>query len=154
MPLYSRIGAESLRGAIDQKVLLEAATTSGRLKLFTTKLVTANGGEVAVDIAATHLDDHFDPYFGLVIRDGSRAASPDEFAGNDEAMQNAMELVGTAPLKELVAATADVVEKMCIETAVKLTDNNRVAAAELLGLSRQSFYVRLRKYGLLKRDED
>lgn len=69
-------------------------------------------------------------------------------------MQTAKNLVGTAPLKELVAATADVVEKMCIETAVELTDNNRVAAAELLGLSRQSFYVRLRKYGLLKKDEE
>ena len=148
------LGDYLLRGAIDQKVLLEAATASGRLKLFSTKLMTASGGENAVEIAATHLGDHSDAYFGIVIRDGSHAASSDDPTSNDDAMQNAMELVGTAPLKELVAATADVVEKMCIETAVKLTDNNRVEAAELLGLSRQSFYVRLRKYGLLKRDED
>ena len=45
-------------------------------------------------------------------------------------------------------------EKMCIETAVELTRNNRVAAAEMLGLSRQSLYVKLRKYGLLSRDGD
>ena len=32
---------------------------------------------------------------------------------------------------------------MCIETAVELTRNNRVAAAEMLGLSRQSLYVKL-----------
>ena len=40
---------------------------------------------------------------------------------------------------------------MCIETAVEFTDNNRVAAAEMLGLSRQSLYVKLRKYGLLSK---
>jgi DNA-binding protein Fis len=43
---------------------------------------------------------------------------------------------------------------MCIETAVELTMNNRVAAAEMLGLSRQSLYVKLRKFDLLSRDSD
>jgi DNA-binding NtrC family response regulator len=70
---------------------------------------------------------------------------------SDDAMRNVMDLVGSSPLKDIVAATTDVVEKMCIETAVQLTDNNRVAAAEMLGLSRQSLYVKLRKYGLLAR---
>ena len=37
---------------------------------------------------------------------------------------------------------------------MRLTDNNRVAAAEMLGLSRQSLYVKLRKYGLIKPSED
>ena len=31
----------------------------------------------------------------------------------------------------------------------QLTGNHRVAAADMLGLSRQSLYVKLRKYGLL-----
>ena len=61
-----------------------------------------------------------------------------------------MDLVGASPLKDIVAATTDVIEKMCIETAVELTRNNRVAAAEMLGLSRQSLYVKLRKYNLLE----
>jgi len=148
------LGDFLLRGSIDQKVLLETAAQTGRIKTFSTKLKSAHGGEIDVEIAATHLNDRADPYFGFVLRDRSRAEVAGDTGNHDEAMQNAMELVGTAPLKELVAATADVVEKMCIETAVKLTDNNRVAAAELLGLSRQSFYVRLRKYGLLKKDED
>ena len=65
-----------------------------------------------------------------------------------------MELVGSATLKDIVSETTEVVEKMCIETAVDLTRNNRVAAAEMLGLSRQSLYVKLRKYGLIKRSND
>jgi DNA-binding NtrC family response regulator len=52
-----------------------------------------------------------------------------------------------------VAQTTDVIEKMCIETALELTRNNRVAAADMLGLSRQSLYVKLRKYGLLNKDD-
>jgi DNA-binding NtrC family response regulator len=69
-------------------------------------------------------------------------------------MKNVMDLVGTASLKELVSATSDVVEKMCIETAIRLTNNNRVAAAEMLGLSRQSLYVKLRKHGLIDSSPD
>ena len=56
------------------------------------------------------------------------------------------------PLKDIVAETTDVIEKMCIETALELTRNNRVAAADLLGLSRQSLYVKLRKFGLINKD--
>jgi DNA-binding protein Fis len=41
---------------------------------------------------------------------------------------------------------------MCIEAALDLTSNNRAAASEMLGLSRQSLYVKLRKYGLLSKD--
>ena len=37
---------------------------------------------------------------------------------------------------------------MCIEAALELTGDNRASAAEILGLSRQSLYVKLRRYGL------
>ena len=80
--------------------------------------------------------------------------SPDYQFRRDEGMREIVELVGSAPLKEIVAQTADVVEKMCIETAVELTRNNRVAAAEMLGLSRQSLYVKLRKYGIMGREQE
>jgi DNA-binding NtrC family response regulator len=53
--------------------------------------------------------------------------------------------VGTASLKEIVSETTDVIEKICIEAALEMTNNNRAAAAEMLGLSRQSLYVKLSK---------
>jgi len=134
--------------------LIESTLQTGRLKTFSTRLKSAHGSEVSVEIAATHLNDRPNPYFGFVIRNPARTEGQPTPVSREESLETAKSLVGTAPLKELVAATADVVEKMCIETAVELTNNNRVAAAELLGLSRQSFYVRLRKYGLLKKGED
>ena len=52
------------------------------------------------------------------------------------------------PLKALVRQSTDVVEKLCIEAALKLTGDNRASAAELLGLSRQSLYSKLRRHNL------
>jgi DNA-binding NtrC family response regulator len=72
---------------------------------------------------------------------------------SEDGGRSILELVGSSTLKDIVAETTDVVEKMCIETAVELTRNNRVAAAEMLGLSRQSLYVKLRKYGLVNQDD-
>ncbi|MEM9121868.1 MAG: transcriptional regulator PpsR [Pseudomonadota bacterium] len=58
------------------------------------------------------------------------------------------ELVGRVPLKELIREAVDVIEKMCIEAALRQTDNNRALAADMLGLSRQSLYIKLKRYGL------
>ena len=52
------------------------------------------------------------------------------------------------PLKDLVREATDVIERMCIEAALNLTNDNRASAAEMLGLSRQSLYVKLRRYNL------
>jgi ATP-dependent DNA helicase Rep len=56
-------------------------------------------------------------------------------------------------LKAIVGETSDLIERMCIEAALELTRDNRASAAEMLGLSRQSLYVKLRKFGLLAKDD-
>ena len=58
------------------------------------------------------------------------------------------ELIGRVPLKDLVRETTDVIERLCIEAALNLTGDNRASAAEMLGVSRQSLYVKLRRFGL------
>ena len=58
------------------------------------------------------------------------------------------ELIGRVPLKDIVRETSDVIERLCIEAALELTGDNRASAAEMLGLSRQSLYVKLRRFGL------
>ena len=58
------------------------------------------------------------------------------------------ELIGRVPLKDIVRETTDVIERLCIEAALNLTGDNRASAAEMLGLSRQSLYVKLRRFGL------
>lgn len=144
------------RGAVDLKVLTENASRTGRMRAYSTKLVGEFTAPRAAEVAVTALKAGDETAFAFVFRDLSRveAQRPSIAPVSDDSVRSLMELVGSATLKEIVAETTNVVERMCIETAVELTMNNRVAAAEMLGLSRQSLYVKLRKYGLLKRDED
>ena len=161
------LGEFLARGSVDLKVLTDTAARTGTMRVYATRLEGAYGSQLSVELSATHLNAGGISGFVFVIRDTSRMevvrepaaagspAMPGSSPVSDDAMRNVMDLVGSAPLKDIVAATTDVVEKMCIETAVELTDNNRVAAAEMLGLSRQSLYVKLRKYGVLsKTDRD
>ncbi|MBN2906175.1 MAG: transcriptional regulator PpsR [Rhodobacteraceae bacterium] len=148
------LGDYLVRGSVDLRVLVENATRTGQMRMFATKLSGEYGAQISAEISATYLADQATPCIVFVIRDASRmeVVRKPGVAVSDDAMRSVMELVGSATLKDIVAETTDVVEKMCIETAVELTRNNRVAASEMLGLSRQSLYVKLRKYGLLSRD--
>lgn len=142
------------RGSVDLKVMVENANRAGRMRMYLTKIAGEYGSPRPVEISVTKLHAAGHAVFAFVIRDASQVEATRATASPapDENMGSVIELVGSAPLKDIVAETTNVVEKMCIETAVKLTMNNRVAAAEMLGLSRQSLYVKLRKFGLLSRD--
>jgi len=144
------------RGQIDMSVLIENARRTGQMRMYSTKLLNDFGAKTPVEMSVTFLEERSEPNLGFIIRDISRvdAMRKAPVQTSEESSRNVMELVGSATLKEIVSETTDVVEKMCIETAVSLTRNNRVAAAEMLGLSRQSLYVKLRKYGLLNKDSD
>jgi len=148
-----------VRGAVDLKLILEASMKRGRMRCYAARVRSVVGTRAPVEISAARLRQRDgDLGFGFVIRDVSQSERVDVVPGvpavGEDAMKNVMDLVGTASLKELVSATSDVVEKMCIETALQLSGNNRVAAAEMLGLSRQSLYVKLRKYGILGADPE
>jgi transcriptional regulator PpsR len=144
------------RGGVDLRVLLDNTRRAQTLRMYATRILNEFKGEVAVEISATFFADRPKPGFGLIIRDASRSdlLRKPGFSATEDGSRSVMELVGSSSLKEIVAETTDVVEKMCIQTAVTLSRNNRVAAAEMLGLSRQSLYVKLRKFGLLSRDDE
>ncbi|MBI1417150.1 MAG: transcriptional regulator PpsR [Limimaricola sp.] len=142
------------RGSVDLRVMTDNAARSGRMRMYPTKLAGEYGNARQVEIAVTCIEAGDANIFAMVMRDVSRldpSRPVSTAANNDDNARSVMELVGTATLKEIVAESTSVVERMCIETAVELTMNNRVAAAEMLGLSRQSLYVKLRKYDLLSK---
>ena len=56
--------------------------------------------------------------------------------------------IGKTTLRKLVDDTVELVERHYIHAALELTGGNRTAAAELLGLSRQSLYVKLGRYDI------
>jgi transcriptional regulator PpsR len=139
------------RPGVDLNVMLTNAQEHGKLTCYSTNLRSTFGSTTPVEISTTHLPGRDKRGFGFILRDVSRLEAGRGSAQpvSPESVEHIMELVGTAPLKELVRSTTDVVERMCIETALQLTGNNRASAAEMLGLSRQSLYVKLRKFGLI-----
>ncbi|MEM9844640.1 MAG: helix-turn-helix domain-containing protein, partial [Pseudomonadota bacterium] len=148
-----------VRGVVDVKLMTESAQKETRLRNYATQMTSLVGTRSSVDVSVARLRDGGGDYgYGFVIRSlptsEAGEADPASAVVSEDAMKNVMDLVGTASLKELVSATSDVIEKLCIETAVQLTGNNRVAAAEMLGLSRQSLYVKLRKHGLISSTPD
>lgn len=142
------------RGVLDTRVLMDSAVRSGALRAFSAKLRSEYGAAIPVELSATCLKDGPNLQFVLVLRDANRldALRKSGVAVTESSVRSVMDLVGSAALKDIVAETTDVVEKLCIETAIEMTQNNRVAAADMLGLSRQSLYVKLRKYGIHGRE--
>ena len=143
------------RGIIDMKVLIEATLENGSTMPFKTQLISNYDIKTEIEITSTKTSINFVDYICFLISHRPNESEPEtenninENVVSEKATKKIMKLVGSAPLKDLVADTSDIVEKICIETALKMTKNNRVATAEMLNLSRQSLYVKLRKYNLL-----
>lgn len=145
------------RGAVDLKVLLDNVKRVGHLRHYRTRLNTDYMGEVSVELSATLFQDKGKQVVGIVARDSVVSDSivwPTAAGADNEGLRNVMRLVGYSTLKEIVDETTEIIEKMCIEAALEMSGNNRAAAAELLSLSRQSLYVKLRKFGILNKEVD
>ncbi len=137
---------------VDFSVLIGSIRQHGSVRLFSTVLRGEHGATSDVEVSAVSVPHGEPPCLGFTIRDvGRRAASSVSARVAQELPRSAnqlTELVGRVSLKELVRESTDLIEKLCIEAALELTRDNRASAAEMLGLSRQSLYVKLRRYGL------
>lgn len=138
------------RSGVDLNVLIANLRQIGSVRLFATTLRGELGAQADVEISAAAVANGAEPFFGFTVRNVGRRLPADARAGREmpRSVDQLTELVGRVSLKELVREATDVVERLCIEAALELTGNNRASAAEMLGLSRQSLYVKLRRYGL------
>lgn len=148
-PLERWIG----RTGVDLNVLIANLREHGSVRNFATALRDDYGSSEDVLLSAASVPDGDPPCLGFTIR-RSAAVSSVRVAGSPmmRSANQLTELVGRVPLKELVRDTTDMIEKMCIEAALDLTRNNRASAAEMLGLSRQSFYMKLHRHGLVDKE--
>ncbi|MEQ1800670.1 MAG: transcriptional regulator PpsR [Gammaproteobacteria bacterium] len=145
-PLQQWLG----RGAVDLNVLLVNLRDHGSIRLYATTLKDAHGGSVDVEISAVSVPKAGQPCIGFAIRHIGRRMT--KAIGEEkllpQSVQQLAELVGRVPMKDIVRETTDLIETMCIEAALHLTGDNRASAAEILGLSRQSLYVKLHRHGI------
>ena len=144
-----RIGQWLGRPGADLAVLLTNLGKYGVIRLFPTTIRGDLGANTDVEISAIGNRDTHPQFIGLILRDVSRRLPLAEAAerGRPE-LEPLTRTVGKTPLLQLVRDTVDIVEKRYLEEALQLTDGNRTAAAELLGLSRQSLYAKLNRYGM------
>ena len=135
---------------VELEVLTASLRQRGPVRLFVTTMRGEYGATTEVEISAVSVMNGVGPCYGFAIRDvGPRVTAPARASTRTpRSVEQLTELIGQVPLKDLVREATDVIERLCIEAALELTGDNRASAAEMLGLSRQSLYVKLRRYGL------
>lgn len=137
------------RPGVDLNIIVSNLREHGVIRSFSTVVRGDFGAEQGATVSAVAAPDSKVSCFGFVIRPTSSRAlgrsGPHFQARSAEQLQ---ELVGRVSLKSIVKESADLIERLCIEVALDISGNNRAAAAQLLGLSRQSLYSKLRRHGL------
>ena len=131
-------------------MVLASLRQSGSVKLFATLLRGAYGATAEVELSAIALSDGDRQDLGFAIRNVEKRLSAVTPSARElpRSVAQLTEMIGRVPLRDLVRETTDVIEKLSIEAALELTGGNRASAADMLGLSRQSLYVKLRRFGL------
>ncbi len=135
-------------------MLLANVERHGRVQSFGGTVRGAVGQTTDVELSAISMPDGSPPGFGFVMRSVG-AQDKRQGRGNSDLSRTAeslIEMIGRVPMKDLVRDTTDVIERMCIEAALKLTDNNRASAAKVLGLSRQALYLKMNRFGIAGND--
>jgi transcriptional regulator PpsR len=139
------------RPGADMTVVVGSLQRFGRVRLLPTKIIGALGSVTNVELSAVGDRDRDPRRIAVLLRDvgrrleafGGEAGTGGESVGEDFALQ-----IGRTPLRVLVEETVASVERRYLEMALQLTAGNRTAAAQVLGLSRQSLHAKLRRYGL------
>ena len=137
------------RPGADLPFLLSTLREHQTVRLFPSAIHSELDAETEIEISGAALVEHDRTFHALVIRDvGRRLSRFRDPQHVSSLIESVAEPVGKMPLKQLIRSTVDGVERHYIKAALDLVGGNRTAAAELLGLSRQSLYIKLGRYGL------
>jgi transcriptional regulator PpsR len=144
------------RPGVDFKVLIDNLADHGWVRNFSTIVRSAYGDQEDVELSGVSVHEGLEVTHGFVIRPTRRLAAVPSPQSRQlpRTAEQLTQLVGRVSLREIVAETTDVIERMCIEAALNLTGNNRASAAEVLGLSRQSLYSKMTRHGVGAPDSD
>ncbi|HUM13458.1 MAG TPA: transcriptional regulator PpsR [Myxococcaceae bacterium] len=138
------------RPGVDLNILIANLREHGSVRNFSTVVVSEYRPAQQAVVSAVSALTARTPCLGFVIRTvnvrlgvvpGGEPAAP-------RSVDQLVELVGRVSLKEIVRESTDLIERLCIEAALKVSGDNRASAAQLLGLSRQGLYSKLRRHGL------
>jgi transcriptional regulator PpsR len=133
---------------VDLNALLANVQKHKTVRLFTTTIRGELGTETEIEISAGASEAERGQ-IGVLLRNVARRLPS---GGEADLLRSALgsmsEQIGKSSLRQLVKNTVGIVEQHYVKQALELADGNRTATAELLGLSRQSLYAKLNRYGL------
>ena len=138
------------RSITDLNVLVSNLKRHGSVRNFSTIMRDRFGLEEPVEVSAVTAPSRDGDVFGFSIRNVARRLEAGPRIG--EALPSSVEqitgLVGKVPLKDIIRESTNLIEKLCIEAALEITNDNRASAADILGLSRQGLYSKLKRFGM------
>ena len=137
------------RSGTDVNVLLSSMRNHGFVRNFATVLRDQFGVEERVEVSAVAAPSEKGEVYGFSIRNVARRLETGARIGEQlpSSVDQLTGLVGKVSLKEIVRESTDLIERLCIEAALEITEDNRASAAEMLGLSRQGLYSKLKRFG-------
>jgi transcriptional regulator PpsR len=138
------------RPGVDFGMIAGQLEAKGEVRNFQTIMRGQFGAVEDVEVSGVAVNEGDMPCYGFTMNVLSRHRSA---GGRQEqsllrSVDDFTRLVGKVPLKDLVRESTDIIERLCIEAALELNGDNRASTAEMLGLSRQSLYVKLHRYGI------
>ena len=136
------------RRGVELGILMKTIDADGFIRNFTTHLSSRFGGVVDVEVSGSAITKGDRRFYGFSIRETARPTLRPATSEPFRSANDMTGLVGRVPLREIIRETSDIIEQLCIEAALELTRNNRASAAEMLGLSRQSLYSKLRRHNI------
>ena len=137
------------RSTTDLNVLISAIRTNGSARNFATIIRDRFGSEEDVEVSGVNSGEDGRTLYGFSIRNVGRRLNTEPPIREElpKSVEHLTSLVGRMPLKDIVRDSTALIERLCIEAALRLTDDNRASAAEILGLSRQGLYSKLNRFG-------
>ncbi|MEM1397594.1 MAG: transcriptional regulator PpsR, partial [Pseudomonadota bacterium] len=138
------------RSSTELNMLMSNLKNYGVVKNFATVVRDRFGVEADVEVSAVATPIEDEAVYGFAIRNTARRLdnTPDLSDQLPGSVDKVTSLVGKLPLKEIVRESTDLIERLCIDAALKIADDNRASAAEILGLSRQGLYSKLKRFGI------
>jgi transcriptional regulator PpsR len=142
------------RSPTELNVLVSNLKAHGVVRNFATVLRDQFGNEEEVEVSAVAAAtqptaSRESAAYGFSVRNVARRlrTATRMSEGLPSSAEQLTGLVGRVPLREIVRESTDFIERLCIEAALEITEDNRASAAEMLGLSRQALYSKLRRFG-------
>lgn len=142
------------RSTTDLNVLIANIKNHGFARNFATILRDRHGKSEDVEVSAVSAPQNDTTVYGFSVRSIARRLKAGANFGAElpNSVDRLTSLIGRVSLKEIVRESTDVMEKLCIEAALEITGDNRASAAEMLGLSRQGLYSKLRRFGIPEKE--